>query len=377
MAFSNLDPSTLSSVEAAINSDAEFRASVKGLDVCFALNSTNSNDGLVFVIDREITKVYQLPAPDSKPEFTLSARPDHWKAFLEPVPSRPFQSYWGMLRLIGQDGGVQVLGDLAAFTMHARVWRIILERVRAGLHSIPIKDNQMQYIPDDERDDDSITGHYTWVTLPALGKCKIFYETSGTGNHDVLFLHTAGADSRQFHSLMLNPDLQQKCKMYAFDLPGHGRSFPGEHQHPLSYANSEEFYVAAIKQMISKLKLGRVVVSGASMGGQVCLAVALRAKELDVRGVIPCEGCDFLPEQQAQTIYSLSGDESTLNPERVCGMISPTSPAVYKRLNWWIYSAQASKIIPGRFEVLLRRLGRKGQNGSNRYQDLSRVLPDG
>ena len=344
--FSRLHDSALSSVARAINSDVEYQASAKGANFCFDLRSSDSNTGIVFAIHQGNATVYQHPTPGPK-MFSLYAKSSHWQEFFSALPKRPFQSYWGMLRLLGRDAGVEVQGNAHAFTAHARVWRIILDRTRSGFHSLSTEDGRTQYIEDDERDDDSIVGHYTWLTLPPLGKCKIFYETSGSGDQPILFLHTAGADSRQFHSLMLNTDLQRRCKMYAFDLPGHGRSFPGQNQYPSSYANSEDFYISAIGQFISKMNLRRVIVSGASMGGQVCLAVALRAEELDVKGVIPCEGCDYLPAQQAQAIYGLAGDESILNPERVCGMMSPTSPAVYKRLNWWIYSSQATNIFPG------------------------------
>ncbi|KAJ9637486.1 hypothetical protein H2204_004910 [Knufia peltigerae] len=347
--LSTLDDSQLPSIEAAINEDAACRAAFAGVDVCFDVQSwDNPEEGLIFYIHKGLAEVELLRTSTYIPEFNLSARSQHWNEFFSKTPTRPFQSYWGMLRLLGTESHVEVGGDLAEFTTHALVWRIILDKTREAVTGQRgQKDAAQDYVSDDECDDDSIVGHYTWLSLPGVGKCKIFYETSGQGDQPILFLHTAGADSRQFHSMMMNGYLQRRYRMVAFDLPGHGRSFPGSQQHPLSYANSEEFYISAIKGIISKLGLRDVIVSGASMGGQVCLAVALRAAELNVSGVIPCEACDYLPRQQAQSIYGLSGDESVLNPERVCGMMAPTSPEIYKRLNWWLYSAQASRIFPG------------------------------
>ncbi|KAK5232256.1 hypothetical protein LTR47_006785 [Exophiala xenobiotica] len=370
--------------EAAINEDHEYKASSAGVVCCFAVRCADTEDGLVITIDDDNTRAghintrvesLQNQSSSSEPEFTLYAQSDHWRQFFSAIPKRPFQSYWGMLRLLGTEADVKVEGDLAAFTTHAHLWRLILDKIRYGMHP-PWRDGTEEgdYTPDDERDDDSIIGHYTWLKLSSsipLGKCKIFYEVSGQGEQQLLFLHTAGADSRQFHSMMMSKDLQQQCTMYAFDLPGHGRSFPGSEQYPLSYANSEEFYIAVIGQFIAKLGLRDVVVSGASMGGQVCLAVALRAQELNVRGVIPCEACDYLAKQQAQSIYGLAGDESVLNPERVCGMISPTSPEVYKRLNWWIYSSQAARIFPGDLKFYF-----EGWDGRDRMRKIdTRVCP--
>jgi pimeloyl-ACP methyl ester carboxylesterase len=80
---------------------------------------------------------------------------------------------------------------------------------------------------DDSDEEDSIQGRYLWITTPSWSKSKVFYETAGSGRRAVLFLHTAGADCRQFHALMNDRDLQQTCRMFAFDLPGYGRSDPG------------------------------------------------------------------------------------------------------------------------------------------------------
>lgn len=149
--------------------------------------------------------------------------------------------------------------------------------------------------------------------------------------------------------------------MYAFDMPGHGRSYPGSKQVPEGYGLDEDSYIDAIAQVIKKLKLHRPIISGASMAGHVCLAVAIRSGELGVIGVIPCEACDHLPFNQP--IYELPGDlnESILNPERVCGMISPTAPAIYYRLIWWIYSSQGVKMFPGDLEFYF-----KGWDGRSR-----------
>ncbi|ETI27679.1 hypothetical protein G647_00128 [Cladophialophora carrionii CBS 160.54] len=342
----HLSEESIRSSIANLNEDVEFKASI-GHDVIFAIQASGLEPAICFkVTARSIC----LAEPGVKPQFTLKARPEHWQQFFAAVPKRPFQTFWGMIRVLGNTAGVEVLGDEEAFTRHARTWRIVLDRVREAANGGQANSSSAQqedYTPEDETDDDSIIGHYTWLTLPPLGKCKIFYEVSGQGHQPILFLHTAGADSRQYHSMMLNKDLQSRYRMYAFDLPGHGRSFPGQKQYPLSYANSEDFYISCIRSFLGKLDIRRSIVTGASMGGEVCLAVALRAKELDVRGVIPCEACDFIPSAAGSTIYKLEGDEAVLNAERVCGMISPTSPAIYKRLNWWLYSAQASRIFPG------------------------------
>lgn len=379
----------LKTLNSTLNSDPEFLAATSGLDrdLCFALAcsasshllqpSTRSSESkaestssrLVFkTATSGITTVTMSAGREEARtetnkeaqgvQFTLLAQPEHWRNFFATSGSAPppFQSYWGMLRVLGRDAGVEVVGDVSAFGASSLAWRLALDRAKGAVarrsspDSSVVRESSREREEGEEEDDNAITGHYTTLTLPHVGKSKIFYEVCGHGAQDVLFLHTAGADGRQFHGLMTaDASLRETCTMYVFDLPGHGRSFPGETQWALGYANDEDFYVTAIAAVIARLRLKRVVVCGASMGGQVCLGVALRAREMnmDVRGVIPCEACDYLPAQHAQGIYALAGDEAILNPERVCGMIAPTAPDVLKRLNWWIYSSQAARIFPG------------------------------
>jgi pimeloyl-ACP methyl ester carboxylesterase len=350
-----------------INDDVEVKATVREAGgVSFGIGDKAEGHAML-VIEVHDGKATASVSQEHRPElqFILVAPWEQWKDFFAATPKRPFQSYWGMIRALGKEQGVEVVGDEMAFTKNARLWRLMLDRLRDTMNSKTA--SPYEYTPDDEfDDDDAISGHYTWLILPILGKCKIFYEVSGPPiAQPILFLHTAGADSRQYHSMMLDRGLREMYRMYAFDLPGHGRSFLGQHQDPLSYANSEEFYLSCIRQFLQKLNIKRAIVTGASMGGQICLAVALHTRELNVRAVIPCEACDFIPSSSGSPVYSLTGDESILNAERVCGMISPTAPEIYKRLNWWIYSSQASKIFAGDLKFYF-----DGWDGRERMKDL-------
>src|SRR5690606_16642034 len=69
-----------------------------------------------------------------------------------------------------------------------------------------------------------IQGHYATIALPG-DATSLYIEETGQGQ-PLLMLHTAGADARQYHSLMADTALRKKWRMIAFDLPGHGRSEP-------------------------------------------------------------------------------------------------------------------------------------------------------
>lgn len=59
---------------------------------------------------------------------------------------------------------------------------------------------------------------------------------------------------------------------------------------PGDYTNTEDTYVGAITAIVKKLKLNKPIICGASMAGQVCLAVATRADEVGAGGTIPLQG---------------------------------------------------------------------------------------
>lgn len=181
--------------------------------------------------------------------------------------------------------GVEILGDQYAFAHYAHIWRRILELLHDA-HCGPIPTD-----PDPaETDDDFITGRYIYVTAPHWGRAKIFVEKSGVGKQQILFLHTAGSDSRQYHGVMNDKRLRERLTMYAFDLPSHGRSFPPQGSVPGSYTNTEDAYVGCIAAVVQKLQLNRPIICGASMAGQVCLAIAMRNAEVKAGGTIPLQG---------------------------------------------------------------------------------------
>jgi pimeloyl-ACP methyl ester carboxylesterase len=162
---------------------------------------------------------------------------------------------------IVQDGaGVQ--GDQEKFGQFAHLTTRLLEVIRKGLHEPPAEDQQA------ESDEDHLTGKYVFINPPVWGKTKVFYETSGNGPQEIVFLHTAGSDSRQYHGVMNDATMRSRCKMYAFDLPALGRSFPGKNHLPGNHTNTEESYVGAIRELIKVLKLNKPIVCGASMAGQ-------------------------------------------------------------------------------------------------------------
>lgn len=297
----------LAAIQDHVNNDADFRASAAGVRCTFAIASSEILSASVIVgIEKQRVAFSIAPWASHTAIFGLQARPEDWTSFFSKDLVRPYQSYWGILRVLGPNADdICILGDQQAFARYARLWRIVLDRARDILHGKLIKVLDREVPEDEFMEEDAVTGQYVWLEMQEYGKVKVFYEYAGTGDLDLLFLHTAGSDSRQYHSLMNNKELQARCTMYAFDLPAHGRSSLGSKQSPQGYALNEDSYLEVIGKMIKKLKLRNTVVCGASMAGHICLAAAVKARELDVHGSIPCEGCEHLAFDQP--IYEIKG----------------------------------------------------------------------
>ncbi|KAJ0418927.1 Alpha/Beta hydrolase protein [Aspergillus carlsbadensis] len=264
--------------------------------VTMGIHSTGSDDAIIVSVEPS-SRTTVSTGRSSQADFALVAQPEHWESFFSESPKAPFTSFVG----------IQVA----------------------------------------EADEDHLTGKYAFINPPVWGKTKVFYKTSGTGPQEIVFLHTAGSDSRQYHGVMNDATMRSKCTMYAFDLPAHGRSFPGKNHLPGNHTNTEESYVGAIRKFIKILKLNKPIVCGASMAGQVCIAVAIRAEEVGAGGTIPLQGCDYLTMKRQFNDKSPVINQSLFNPDWIYGMMAPSAPLVNKQLIWHLYSAQAYGIFHG------------------------------
>ncbi len=250
--------------------------------VTFGIKAAGSDNTILVTVDNG--KGYATTGHYKDALFTLAALPEQWQEFFKPIPVAPYQSYWGMFGMNIKQKGIEVLGDQDGYVHYTHVWRRTLELLHDALCGPMEADEQV------ETNEDHIVGRYVYVTAPIWGTCKIFYERSGEGKQDIVFLHTAGSDGRQYHGVMNDARMRQKCNMISFDLPGHGRSFPSQSYFPGAHTNTEDSYVGCITAVVKALKLHKPIICGASMAGQVCLAVAARADEVGAGGTIPLQG---------------------------------------------------------------------------------------
>ncbi|KAJ4986193.1 hydrolase protein [Stagonosporopsis vannaccii] len=326
-----------------LQSDAQLKAftTSDAIDkaATFGIKSSGSDNTILIEVNNGSAKATTGSSKDAL--FTLSALPEQWEQHFKETPVMPYQSYWGMFGMNIKQKGIEVLGDQTAFAHWTHVWRRVLELAHEAQCG-PLKEEEQ---PEQERD--YLTGRYVFLDAPVWGRSKVFYETSGDGKQQIVFLHTAGSDSRQYHGVMNDPQMRKKCTMYAFDLPGHGRSFPTKNLPPGAHTNTEDSYVGIIAAFVKELGLRRPIICGASMAGQVCLAVAIRHKEVGAGGTIPLQGSEYLNMERQWYDRSPYVNQSLFNPEWIYGMMSPTAPKVNKDLIWHLYSAQAYGIFHG------------------------------
>lgn len=177
--------------------------------VTFGIKSSDSDDAILVTVENGKGSAKIGRSNDAL--FTLTALPEQWEHYFKPVPEMPYQSYWGMFGMNIKQKGVEVDGDELAFAQFAHIWRRTLELLHAAYNG-PQKTEEQP-----EEEEDYITGKYIYITAPVWGKCKVFVEQSGKGKQPIVFLHTAGSDARQYHGVMNDARMRQKCTMYAFE----------------------------------------------------------------------------------------------------------------------------------------------------------------
>ncbi len=82
--------------------------------------------------------------------------------------------------------------------------------------------------------------------------------------------------------------------MIAFDKPWHGKSNPPAGFEKEEYRLTGKFYSEFIVAFCDALELDRPVVMGSSMGGNICLHLALNFEER-FRALIAVEACEQSP----------------------------------------------------------------------------------
>jgi len=257
------------------------------------------------------------------PRVAFAAPAGVWAKALQKVPPRHHHSLFALRMRVPE---FAIRGDQLAFAQHCHLARRLLEigRFVAAHGAGPVPDSLRPALT--EPPPAEIAGRYVGVD-----PWRIHVEQAGQGP-DILCLHTAGADGRQFHRLMADARITRHWRLTAFDLPWHGRSSSG----PEAWFLDTERYVRIIMGVVAA-GLRRPVVLGASMSGEICLELALRHPEA-FRGIVACEASAHIEGRKTPWADHPQVNQAIFVPEWIEGLMAPQSPAACAREVCWGYS---------------------------------------
>jgi pimeloyl-ACP methyl ester carboxylesterase len=319
---------------AACAQDAVLAAWAGPWSVCFAI--ARGGAATVFALHDG-----RVQPGGGAPAFTLSAPDAVWDRFLQPVPPRHHHGIFAMLYRV-PDFAIQ--GEQLAFMQHAHVVRRVLDIGKwlalgqSGPAPVWLNPGAGQ------RAAPAATGAY--VPVQAGGTAyRVYCETAGRGR-DLLCLHTAGADSRQFHGLMADPRLTANHRLVAFDLPWHGKSPPPDGAMPGAWRLDTELYVQLIMGFIAAAGLQRPIVLGASMSGEICLELAYRHPAA-FTGIVACEASERIERRQTHWAAHPQVNQAFFVPEWIRALCAPQSPAEYCADIAWGYGQGGPAVFFG------------------------------
>ncbi len=189
-----------------------------------------------------------------------------------------------------------------------------------------------------------ITGRY--IHVPYEGEeYRVFYEEAGQGT-PLVCLHTAGADSREWRHQLCDSDINSRFRVIALDLPRHGKSIPPKGWWKDEYTLTAKFYSEFVMAFCTELGLEKPVIMGSSMGGNICLHLALNF-EKDVQALIAIEACEYSPGWWLDWLSNPHVHGGEVCATSVYGLMAPQSPEEYRRETWWYYSQSGPGIFKG------------------------------
>lgn len=100
----------------------------------------------------------------------------------------------------------------------------------------------------------------------------VAYAEQGTGPQTIIFIHGLGSYMPAWKKNIEHLQAHYRC--IAIDLPGYGKSSKGP------YPGTMSFYAETVSQFVAALQLGKVVIAGHSMGGQIAMVTALQYPEI-------------------------------------------------------------------------------------------------
>lgn len=268
--------------------------------------------------------------------FSVSGPVGVWRDYLLPVPP-PGRHDLMALWVTGQ---VIIEGDQKRFAQNLGVTRRLLELARVCVTGEDCAEAGPQ---PPAADIERVTGRY--LDLEVMGaRCPVYFEEAGQGPA-VLLLHTAGSDSRQYHSFLADPAFTE-YRLVACDLPYHGRSSPPAGWWTEPYRLTQEFYASFVETFCDALGLDHPVLVGASMGAQIVLELMVRRPDR-YAAVVAFGPVGYVGREMPEWLHHPEVNETDVVPGWVLGMTGPRTPLARRQEIRWAYSQGGSGVFAG------------------------------
>ena len=300
-----------------LHGDRAWTHLTEGAEVTFALAVRDGDEAIISVgAEHEGVR--------TTPDFRVVLDERDWNELLD-LNTAPRRQH--ALAFIEPKGSGTIEGDLLAFAQHLHLVRRAIEIARGGERAQPTHRADMR----------GITGRYVNIMVEGWGWCDVYVESAGLGR-PVLLLHTAGADSRQYHGLLSDSRLTSVYQLVTFDLPWHGRSNPAHGARSHDYHLTTQTYTDCIAEVIRALALDcPPVLVGASMAGAAVIEmVALHPDE--VAGVVSCQAGPRVGDRHTPWLRNARVNQALHVAEWTYGLMSPHSPDQDRDRVWWGYS---------------------------------------
>jgi pimeloyl-ACP methyl ester carboxylesterase len=304
----------------------EAKAFSPGLDAAIRFSVDSKSLQMAFASEGPFIQI----DVSSHPGISISASEADWRIALAPLPPPTYQSF-SSIQL--RNSRFKVEGDPLTIAQA----RAFLEAVFANLNDNKKPANAIEL--------QRLQGSYHRIRASSGQIADIFAESTGNGR-PVLCLHTAGADTRQFHGVMCDADLGRNWRLVGFDMPQHGRSMPPAGWDGGTYRLTQQTYLDWTASFIEQVIKEPVTVMGCSMGAGIALALAAERPDL-VRAVVALEAPLRPRGRRNPFLTHAKVNGGWHSAAYVRGLMSPHSPAEDRRKAALIYAQGAPGVYDG------------------------------
>jgi len=247
-------------------------------------------------------------------DIALAGAPELWDRVMADPPPPGCHSFGALLR---NPSGPDITGDPVLIAQALAALERLIELARP--EGAPFTGFDFPHDPA------SVTGRRRRIAGPGGRTATLHWLEAGAGA-PVVFLHTAGADARQFFHQIADTGLQSGHRLLAFDMPWHGLSTgEDDRETTADYRLTQAAYLGWVSAFIETIAGEPVILVGCSMGASIAMAMAAHRPDL-LRGVIALEAPLRSPGRKSDLLTDARIANGLHNPAYVRAMLGPACP---------------------------------------------------